>query len=305
MEPYLADPNRTKELLARHDFLIKKGYGQNFLIDPSVPEGIAAAAKLGPEDTVLEIGPGIGTLTQYLSSAAGRVIAVEIDRKLEPVLAESLAGFNNVSIVWGDILKQDIPGLLAEHGAAPPVKVVANLPYYITSPILMALLKQTELFSSLTVMVQAEVGERMAAKPGGRDYGFLSVSVQYYAQPRVAMTVPPHAFLPQPKVSSAVVCLDVLGGPAVRCRNEECLFAAAKAAFLQRRKTLANALAGYAPLGVSREQAEKALISMGLDPRIRGERLSLAEFAALSDILWDTIHPDDPDAHTEQKEISS
>ncbi len=301
MQPFLADPKKTKELLARHDFLIKKGYGQNFLIDASVPEGIAAAAGLGSEDTVLEIGPGIGTLTQVLAAAAGRVIAVEIDRKLEPVLADSLRGFDNVSIVWGDILKQDIPRLLAEHGVTPPVKVVANLPYYITSPILMALLKQGDLFSSLTVMVQAEVGERMAAAPGTKEYGYLSVSVQYYAQPRIVLSVPPHAFLPQPKVSSAVVCLEALNGPAAQCRNADFLFATAKAAFLQRRKTLANALAGYVPLGVSREQAEKALTAMGLDPRIRGERLSLAQFATLSDILWDMTRPDDK----EQKETSS
>ncbi|MBO4839345.1 MAG: 16S rRNA (adenine(1518)-N(6)/adenine(1519)-N(6))-dimethyltransferase RsmA [Lachnospiraceae bacterium] len=301
MQPFLADPNKTKELLARHDFLIKKGYGQNFLIDPSVPAGIAAAAGLGPEDTVLEIGPGIGTLTQVLAAAAGRVIAVEIDRKLEPVLADSLRGFDNVTVVWGDILKQDIPRLLAEHGVTPPVKVVANLPYYITSPILMALLKQAELFSSLTVMVQAEVGERMAAAPGTKEYGYLSVSVQYYAQPRLVLSVPPHAFLPQPKVSSAVVRLETGGGPAVQCRDADHLFAVAKAAFLQRRKTLANALAGYAPLGVSRDQAEAALTQTGLDPRIRGERLSLAQFAALSDILWAMTHQDDK----EQKETSS
>ena len=300
MKPYLADPGKTKELLARHDFLIKKGYGQNFLIDPSVPEGIAAAAGLGPDDTVLEIGPGIGTLTQYLAASAGRVIAVEIDRKLEPVLADSLKGFDNVSIVWGDILKQDIPALLAGFGVTPPVKVVANLPYYITSPILMGLLKQARLFSSLTVMVQAEVGERMAAAPGSKTYGYLSVSVQYYAKPRLVMSVPPHAFLPQPKVSSAVVRLDALDGPAVRCRNEDFMSAVSKAAFLQRRKTLANALAGYHPLGVTREQAEEALTALGLDPRIRGERLGLAEFAALSDILWDMTHANDQ----EQKEIS-
>lgn len=293
MKPYLADPKKTKELLARHDFLIKKGYGQNFLIDPSVPEGIAAAAGLGPEDTVLEIGPGIGTLTQYLAAAAGRVIAVEIDRKLEPVLADSLQGFGNVTVVWGDILKQDIPRLLAEHGVTPPVKVVANLPYYITSPILMGLLKQADLFSSLTVMVQAEVGERMAAAPGSKAYGYLSVSVQYFAEPQVVLSVPPHAFLPQPKVSSAVVRLEARNGPAAPCRDADFLFAVSKAAFLQRRKTLANALAGHAPLGVSREQAEAALAELGLDPRIRGERLSLREFAALSDILWDKTHLND------------
>ncbi|MBP3729073.1 MAG: 16S rRNA (adenine(1518)-N(6)/adenine(1519)-N(6))-dimethyltransferase, partial [Lachnospiraceae bacterium] len=172
MEPYLANREKTKELLARHDFLIKKGYGQNFLIHPAVPEGIVEAAEVTREDTVLEIGPGIGTLTQYLAGAAGRVLAVEIDRKLEPVLAESLAGFGNTELIWGDILKLDIEEIFRERGIRGPVKVVANLPYYITTPILMRLLRQRKWFASLTVMVQSEVGERMAASPGGKDYGY-------------------------------------------------------------------------------------------------------------------------------------
>lgn len=301
LTPQIADQGVTRHILKSFGLHASRRLGQNFLISPAVVRGVVEAAEIAEGDRVLEIGPGIGTLTQVLAAAAGRVIAVEIDRKLEPVLADSLRGFDNVSIVWGDILKQDIPRLLAEHGVTPPVKVVANLPYYITSPILMALLKQGDLFSSLTVMVQAEVGERMAAAPGTKEYGYLSVSVQYYAQPRIVLSVPPHAFLPQPKVSSAVVCLEALNGPAAQCRNADFLFATAKAAFLQRRKTLANALAGYVPLGVSREQAEKALTAMGLDPRIRGERLSLAQFATLSDILWDMTRPDDK----EQKETSS
>lgn len=282
MKPYLADSETTKALLARHGFFTKKGYGQNFLVDPSVPEGIVAAAGLGPEDTVLEIGPGIGTLTQYLAASADRVLAVEIDRKLEAVLAESLAGFDNVSLIWGDILKQDIHALLAERGIEPPVKLVANLPYYITTPILMGLLKQGDLFSSITVMVQAEVGERMAASPGGKDYGYLSLSVQYYADPALVLRVPPHVFLPQPKVSSLVVQLTKRRNPAPWTPDPEYLFALAKGAFLQRRKTLANALAGYPPAGVSRQQVEAALRALGLDPQIRGEKLSLEDYAALS-----------------------
>lgn len=282
MKPYLANSEKTRELLARHSLFTKKGYGQNFLVDPSVPEGIVEAAGLTPSDAVLEIGPGIGTLTQYLASSAGRVLAVEIDRKLEPALAESLAGFDNAEVIWGDILKQDIPRLLEEKGVRPPVKVVANLPYYITTPILMGLLKQGNLFSSVTVMVQAEVGERMVASPGGKDYGYLSLSVQYYADPRLVLKVPPHVFLPQPKVSSVVVQLTKRQDPVPGTADPEHLFALAKGAFLQRRKTLANALAAYPPAGVNRQQVEAALRALGLDPQIRGEKLSLEDYAALS-----------------------
>ena len=285
MKPYLANSEKTRELLARHSLFTKKGYGQNFLVDPSVPEGIVEAAGLTPSDAVLEIGPGIGTLTQYLAASAGRVLAVEIDRKLEPALAESLAGFDNAEVIWGDILKQDIPRLLEEKGVRPPVKVVANLPYYITTPILMGLLKQGNLFSSVTVMVQAEVGERMVASPGGKDYGYLSLSVQYYADPRLVLKVPPHVFLPQPKVSSVVVQLTKRQDPVPGTADPEHLFVLAKGAFLQRRKTLANALAAYPPAGVNRQQVEAALEKMGLDPRIRGEKLGLEEYAALASYL--------------------
>ena len=284
-EPYLADPAETKALLARHDFFIKKAYGQNFLIDPAVPRGIVEAAGLAPEDSVLEIGPGIGTLTQYLAAAAGRVLAVEVDRKLEPVLKDSLAGFDNVSIVWGDVLKLDPETLLAENGLKPPVKVAANLPYYITTPILLKLLERPDLFSSLTLMVQEEVGERMAAAPGGKEYGFLSLSVQYYADPRVVLRVPAGAFLPQPKVASVVVGLSERKTPRPACRDTDYLFTLAKGAFLQRRKTLANALAGYPPAKTDREAVSYALEKMGLDPMIRGERLSLKQYAQLADCL--------------------
>ena len=285
MKPYLADAAATKALLARHGFFTKKGYGQNFLIDEAVPRGITEAAGITKADTVFEIGPGIGTLTQYLAEAAGRVLALELDRSLEPVLAETLAGRDNITLVWGDILKTDPEALLKENGITPPVKVVANLPYYITTPILMKLLGRPDLFPALTLMVQTEVGERMAAKPGGKEYGFLSISVQYHADPQPVLKVPSGAFLPAPKVSSVVMRLSERKEPRPACRDADHMFAIAKAAFLQRRKTLANALAGYAPLGLSRESVTAALTEMGLDPMIRGERLSLEEFAALSDRL--------------------
>lgn len=285
MQPYLADPAKTRSVLERHGFFIKKGYGQNFLIRAAVPEGILEAAGIGPEDRVLEIGPGIGTLTQYLAQAAERVIAIEVDRKLEPLLKETLAPWENISLIWGDVMKQDLSALLQDLNVARPVRVVANLPYYITTPILMMLLRQPDLFSDITVMVQKEVGERMAAGPGGKEYGPLSLAVQYYAEPRLVMEVPPAAFLPQPKVSSVVVNLTPRKDGAPACQNENLLFEVIKGAFLQRRKMLPNALAAYGPLGVSREQAVQALTEMDIDPQIRGEKLDLAAFAALTDRL--------------------
>ena len=286
MKPYLADAAKTKEVLERFGFFVKKGYGQNFLIEARIPEGIAEAAGLTKADTVFEIGPGIGTLTQYLAERAGRVIALELDKKLEPVLAQTLAGWDNITLLWGDVMKQDLPALFAENGVAAPVKVVANLPYYITTPILMRLLEHPELFSELTLMVQQEVGERMAAAPGGKDYGALSVSVQYFARPRMVLPVPPSSFWPQPKVHSAVVQLSAGDPPQPAPLDKDYFFSVVKAAFLQRRKMLPNALAAYPPLGIRREAAEAALREMGLDEKIRGERLSLTQFLELSNILW-------------------
>ncbi len=290
MKPYLANAAKTKEILERHGFYTKKGYGQNFLIDPRIPEGIAEAAGLTKADTVFEIGPGIGTLTQYLAERAGRVVALELDRKLEPVLKETLSGWDNVTLLWGDVMKQDLPRLFEENGVSGPVKVAANLPYYITTPILMRLFEYPELFSELTLMVQKEVGERMAAVPGGKDYGTLSLSVQYYADPEAVLAVPPSAFLPQPKVSSVVMRLSKRKKPRPECRDEAYLFAVIKAAFLQRRKTLSNALSAAPQLGTDRETVTAALTEMGLDPMIRGERLSLEQFAGLSDRLWEAGH---------------
>ena len=285
MKPYLANAARTKEIVERHGFFIKKGYGQNFLIDPRIPEGIVQAAGLTKADTVFEIGPGIGTLTQYLAESAGRVIALELDRKLEPVLKETLSGWDNITLLWGDVMKQDLPRLFAENGVSGPVKVAANLPYYITTPILMRLFAYPDLFPELTLMVQQEVGERMAASPGGKEYGALSLTVQYYSDPTQALSVPPSAFLPQPKVSSVVMRLSQRKEPRPVCEDEDYFFSVVKAAFLQRRKTLVNALSAAPQLGVSKEDIAAALKSMRLDPMIRGERLDLQQFIALSDLL--------------------
>ena len=287
MKPYLANAAKTKEILDRYGFTMKKGYGQNFLIDPRIPEGITEAAALTKQDTVFEIGPGIGTLTQYLAEKAGRVIALELDRKLEPVLRETLSGWDNITLLWGDVMKQDLPALLAENGVSGPVRVAANLPYYITTPILMRLFEHRNLFSDMTVMVQQEVGERMAAVPGGKEYGMLSLSVQYYTDPKIALTVPPSSFLPQPKVSSVVMRLQEKKKMEWTVEDEALFFSVIRAAFLQRRKTLANALAANPALGTDRETIGRILSGMGLDPMIRGERLGLEQYAALANRLFE------------------
>ena len=284
MRAYLADAAETKNVIAKYEFAFRKQYGQNFLIDAAVPEAIVRAAGLTKADTVLEIGPGIGTMTQYLSEAAGKVIAVEIDKALIPILQDTLVGFDNVQVIQGDILKTDLAALIAENGGGP-IKVVANLPYYITTPILMKLLAGREAISLMAVMVQEEVAKRIVSGPGSKDYGALSVGVQYYADPEIVCRVAPSSFMPQPKVASSVLRLVKREKPPVTPRDEEHMFAVVKAAFLQRRKTLPNALAGYAPLGVSREEAASAMERMGLDSRLRGETLTMEQFAELSDLL--------------------
>jgi len=283
MNAYLANAEKTKEVIERHGFAFRKQFGQNFLIDSAVPEAIVRAAELTKDDTVLEIGPGIGTMTQYLAEAAGHVVAVEIDKTLIPVLADTLAGFDNVTVLQGDILKTDLGAIIAEAGGS--VKVVANLPYYITTPIIMKLLAQAEGIGLITVMVQEEVAERIVSGPGSKAYGAISLGVQYYAEPEIVRSVPPHCFMPQPKVASSVLKLKRREKPLVTPQDEAHMFACIKAAFLQRRKTLPNALSGYAPLAVSRDQAAAALKAMGLDERARGETLDLAQFARLSDRL--------------------
>ena len=274
----------TREILRKYDISLKKRYGQNFLIDSNVPEAIVRAARITKDDAVLEIGPGIGTLTMYLARAAGAVCAVELDQKLIPVLNDALIGTDNVRVIRGDILKTDIAALADEMNAGRPFKVAANLPYYITTPILMALLEQDAPVESITVMVQKEVADRMMAAPGTKDYGALTVAVGYYTTVSPVCEVGPECFIPQPKVTSEVVLLKKREAPPVDARDPKLMFAVARASFNQRRKTLVNAVANGG-LGFEKEDVARALDAAGLDRSIRGEKLSLEQFAALSDEL--------------------
>ena len=278
--PTLGTPGKTIEVLRAHGLHAKKKYGQNFLVEPQVLADIVAAAGITGTDRVLEIGPGIGTLTQYLAYAAKEVTAVEIDRAMLPVLEETLAGYDNARVVQGDVLKVDLPEIMGGE----PFKVVANLPYYVTTPILMELLERRLPITDITVMVQKEVADRMLASPGSGDYGALSLAVQYRCEPRIALTVPPSCFLPRPEVTSAVVHLE-LKGARVETSDEDYLFTVIRAAFGQRRKTLANALANAPGPGVNRQDVTEALSEMGLSGSIRGEALSLREFAELAERL--------------------
>ena len=280
----LGIPRNTIEVLQRHNFTFQKKYGQNFLIDMNVLERVIGAARIREEDCVLEIGPGIGTMTQLLAERAGKVIAVEIDNNLIPILEETLSPYVNVKIINEDILKLDIKELVREQGEGRPVKVVANLPYYITTPIVMGLLEGGAPLESITVMVQKEVADRMQAGPGTKDYGALSLAVQYYARPEVVANVPPNCFIPRPNVGSAVIRLTKHEMPPVRC-HEKKMFAIIRASFNQRRKTLANSLGNAAGLGVSRDQVAEALEEMGLPAMVRGEALTLEQFGELSNRL--------------------
>ena len=281
----LIDPSQTTALMKELGLGTKKRFGQNFLINKRVLDKIVTGAGITGEDTVLEIGPGIGTMTQALSRAAGRVIAVEIDADLIPVLTKTLAGFDNVTVVNADILDTDIRALTKD--AKGPVKVVANLPYYITTPIIMKLLEEKLPIESITVMVQKEVAERMQAAPGGKDYGALSLAVQYYCDAEIIAKVPNCSFIPRPGVDSAVIRLTLKKDPQGETGEEdtEYMFRLIRAAFSQRRKTLANTLKNDPQLSISRERVEKALAEMDLPADIRGERLSLSDFARLSNIL--------------------
>nr|WP_304955686.1 16S rRNA (adenine(1518)-N(6)/adenine(1519)-N(6))-dimethyltransferase RsmA [uncultured Acetatifactor sp.] len=279
----LGIPRNTIEVLQRHNFIFQKKYGQNFLIDPNVLERVIDAARVTEEDCVLEIGPGIGTMTQLLAERAGKVIAVEIDRNLIPILEETLSPYSNVTLINEDILKLDIRELV-QGQQGRPVKVVANLPYYITTPIVMGLLEGGAPLKSITVMVQKEVADRMQAGPGTKEYGALSLAVQYYAEPEVVANVPPNCFIPRPSVGSAVIRLTKHKTPPVRC-HEKKMFAIIRASFNQRRKTLANSLGNAAGLGVSRDRVVEALEEMGLPAMVRGEALTLEQFAELSNRL--------------------
>ncbi len=287
--PTLGNPKGTIEILKKYNFNFQKRFGQNFLIDSNILTKIVESAEVTKEDFVLEIGPGIGTMTQYLAESAREVVAVEIDKSLIPILGDTLSSYDNVTVINEDILKVDIERLVQEKNQGKPIKVVANLPYYITTPIIMGLFESHVPLKSITIMVQKEVADRMQVGPGTKDYGALSLAVQYYARPEVIAYVSPACFIPKPNVGSAVIRLDRYENPPVETEDEAFLFAVIKAAFNQRRKTLANGLANARELGITRQQAEEALLQMELSPSIRGEALTLREFADLSNILYRKI----------------
>lgn len=281
----LGIPQNTIAVLQKYHFNFQKKYGQNFLVDTHVLEKIMDAAEISEEDCVVEIGPGIGTMTQYLAERAGSVIAVEIDQNLIPILEETLAEYENVSVLNEDILKVDLNQIVQEKNGGRPVKVVANLPYYITTPIIMGLFEKHVPLQSITIMVQKEVADRMQVGPGTKDYGALSLAVQYYAKPEIVAIVPPNCFIPRPNVASAVIRLTRYEKPPVEVEDEGFLFALIRASFNQRRKTLANGLSNAQNLSVTREQVTEALAAMDLPATIRGEALTLAQFARLSALL--------------------
>ena len=287
----LGQPQNTIAILKKYDFTFQKKFGQNFLIDTHVLEKIVDAADIGKDDLVLEIGPGIGTVTQYLCEAARQVIAVEIDRKLIKILKDTLSAYDNVEVINEDILKVDIAALVEEKNNGKPIKVVSNLPYYITTPIIMTLLEKRVPVTDMTLMMQEEVARRMQAAPGNKDYGALSLAVQYYSVPYIAAFVPQNCFMPRPNVGSAVVNLKCHKNPPVEVMDEELMFKLIKASFAQRRKTLQNGLTNSAELDFTKEEITEAILKMqemlGMkqNPLIRGETLTLKEFACLSDIL--------------------
>ena len=281
----LGNPQETIAVLQRYGFNFQKKYGQNFLIDTHVLDKIIGAAQIGPDDFVLEIGPGIGTMTQYLAEAAREVIAVEIDTKLIPILQDTLKEYDNVTVLNEDILKVDIRKIAEEKNGGKPIKVVANLLYYITTPIIMGLFESEVPLDSITVMVQKEVADRMQVGPGTKDYGALSLAVQYYAEPYIVANVPPNCFIPRPAVGSAVIRLTRYQEKPVKVNDASFMFKIIRASFNQRRKTLQNGLYNSSELRIPKEKTVAALEEMGLTPTIRGEKLSLEEFALLSDIL--------------------
>lgn len=284
-QPYLGNPQETIAVLNKYQFTFQKKFGQNFLIDIHVLDKIISAAGITEDDFVLEIGPGIGTMTQYLASAAREVCAVEIDKSLIPVLEDTLKEYDNVTVINEDILKVDIGKLAEEKNQGRPIKVVANLPYYITTPIIMGLFESHVPVESITVMVQKEVADRMQVGPGTKEYGALSLAVQYYAKPYIVANVPPNCFMPRPKVGSAVIRLTRHDQPPVQVKDEKLLFSIIRASFNQRRKTLANGLKNYEGFHFTKEEIEAAIAQCGFSPSIRGEALSLKEFAMLADVL--------------------
>ena len=282
---YLGIPQNTIAVLQKYHFNFQKKFGQNFLIDTTVLDRIISSAEITKEDCVLEIGPGIGTMTQYLAEHAGSVVAVEIDKALIPILEETLQDYDNVTVINDDILKVDINRLVEEKNGGRPIKVVANLPYYITTPIIMGLFESRVPLKSITIMVQKEVADRMQVGPGTKDYGALSLAVQYYAKPEIVANVPPNCFIPRPTVGSAVISLTSYEEPPVQVKDAKKMFALIRASFNQRRKTLVNGLGNAGLPGITKESAAAALAQMGLSPTVRGEALTLEQFARLSDLL--------------------
>lgn len=281
----LGNAKNTIEILQKYHISLQKKFGQNFLVDKNILEKIVDAAQITDEDCVLEIGPGIGTMTQYLAKRAKTVIAVEVDKNLIPVLQETLSSYNNVTIINQDVLKADLNRLIKEYGNSASVKVVANLPYYITTPIIMALFENHIALQNITIMIQKEVAERMQAEPGTKNYGALSLAVQYYAKPEIIVKVPASCFLPKPNVDSTVIRLTKYNKPLFPAEDETYLFAVIRASFNQRRKTLVNGLSNAANLGVSKENIAGVLARMDLPADVRGETLTLEQFTELSNCL--------------------
>lgn len=281
--PNLGNPQNTIEILNKYKFVFQKKFGQNFLIDTRVLDKIIQSANITKEDFVVEIGPGIGTMTQYLAAAAGGVAAIEIDKALIPILKDTLSEYENVTIINEDVLKVDLRKLAEDMNGGKPVKVVANLPYYITTPIIMGLFENHVPVESITVMVQKEVADRMQVGPGTKDYGALSLAVQYYAEPYIVANVPPNCFMPRPNVGSAVIRLTVHKEPPVKVKDEPLMFSIIRASFNQRRKTLQNGLSHVPELGISKELTVRILEEMDLPPTIRGEAMTLKQFAEFTD----------------------
>ncbi|WP_029323665.1 16S rRNA (adenine(1518)-N(6)/adenine(1519)-N(6))-dimethyltransferase RsmA [Butyrivibrio sp. AE3004] len=286
--PTLGCVSGTRAVIEKYNLCIQKKFGQNFLIDDSVLSKTVEAASVSKDDTVLEIGPGIGTMTQYIAEKAGKVIAIEIDKMLIPILSDTLSSYNNIKVINEDVLKVDINKIVQEENDGKPIKVVANLPYYITTPIIMNLLENELPIESITVMVQKEVADRIATSPGSKDYGALSLAVQFYTEPTMVQIVPPHCFIPQPGVDSAVIHLKCHKNPPVDVIDSKFMFSVIRSAFAQRRKTLSNGVAN-GNIGITRDQVVAALEQMNLNPSIRGEKLSLQDFATLSNILYSFI----------------
>ena len=281
----LGNPKNTIEVLQKYGFNFQKKFGQNFLIDTHVLDKIIRESGVNKEDCVIEIGPGIGTMTQYLAENAREVVAIEIDKNLIPILQDTLSAYNNVTVINEDVLKVDIKKLAEEKNQGKPVKVVANLPYYITTPIVMGLFESHVPIDSITIMVQKEVADRMQVGPGTKDYGALSLAVQYYAKPEIVANVPPNCFMPRPNVGSAVIRLTRHAEPPVQVEDEKMMFRLIRASFNQRRKTLANGLGNAPDIPLSKEQIQESIIELGVPVTIRGEALTLEQFAALSNIV--------------------